>query len=148
MAALPDLAAPAELDAVLEATITDPMRLAEVSNMEAVRNFWRAAVEDAAAAHGEGLRGDWSNLFQCTRATNELYDLAAIFEDAATSEAIEALVVKTYSMLLSEAAEDWTLQQGTTEAAAYTPEMYLPRPWSLVAKFVAKSFVFAPHCVA
>lgn len=124
------------------------MQLSEVGNIEAVKSKWRTAVVDAAAAQAEPLDAAWSNFFQCTAAADALFDLSAIFADAAGAADIEALVTRTYSTLLADDVQDWTLQSATGETAKVKPASYLARPWAEVFEFLGKSFAFAPHCVA
>jgi hypothetical protein len=148
LAALPDLSAPSLLSSVLVASIQDPMVTEGVANMDAVRAKWFDAVTTAAAEAGEDLLPDWSNFFKCSAATNALFDLRAIFQEANSIDEIKASATRIYDRLLSAEAESWTLEDACKMHGVLPPKCLWARPLSEVWEFLGQCYSLAPHAVA
>jgi hypothetical protein len=148
MAGLPNLAGPSGLGNVQPVALQDPMYVSDLDNLANLKKKWKDAVTDAATLNNEPLAANWSNLFECTNATNALFDLSVIFDGTTNASDIEATIKAVYAMLLSSPAQDWTLNKAPEETSTYSPSAYLARPFAEVFTFLGESFAFAPHCVA
>ena len=117
-------------------------------NMSLLRDEMMGGVTQAATQAGEVLRPDWKSLFECTDATDVLFDITAIFENTAESVDISNSIAKVYKVLNSDEAREWTLESVCKFHADSPAACMYARPLAKVFTFFKETLAFSHHTVA
>ena len=78
----------------------------------------------------------------------KILDLTSIYDKCNDKEQIDELTANVFDTLLSEGAQEWTLEAACAEHKNIPPAKFLPRPLVDAFQFLAKAFSLSTHAMS